>query len=209
MGGLIEVFTILFVTMGPLKVSLVFAEVCKEFDPKQRIKIAVRAVLFAGTIGLLFILAGKILMELFHFSLAALFIAGGLILLVFAIRLILGTGRNKYVDLEDPDFEPTHVSVYPLAVPLIASPMGIVMLTSASAANSDSLNILLLIAAVLLVVMLIDLVILSLVATGLRFIHPQLVNAAERILGLLLAALAVQSIINGLIALGVLESLAH
>jgi multiple antibiotic resistance protein len=209
MGGLIEVFTILFVTMGPLKVSLVFAEVCKEFDPKQRIKIAVRAVLFAGTIGLLFILAGKILMELFHFSLAALFIAGGLILLVFAIRLILGTGRNKYVDLEDPDFEPTHVSVYPLAVPLIASPMGIVMLTSASAANSDSLNILLLIAAVLLVVMLIDLVILSLVATGLRFIHPQLVNAAERILGLLLAALAVQSIINGLIALGVLESVAH
>ena len=209
MGGLIEVFTILFVTMGPLKVSLVFAEVCKEFDPKQRIKIAVRAILFAGTIGLLFILAGKILMELFHFSLAALFIAGGLILLVFAIRLILGTGRNKYVDLEDPDFEPTHVSVYPLAVPLIASPMGIVMLTSASAANSDSLNILLLIAAVLLVVMLIDLVILSLVATGLRFIHPQLVNAAERILGLLLAALAVQSIINGLIALGVLESVAH
>ena len=83
--------------MGPLKVSLVFAEVCKEFDPKQRIKIAVRAVLFAGTIGLLFILAGKILMELFHFSLAALFIAGGLILLVFAIRLILNpdSGHKK------------------------------------------------------------------------------------------------------------------
>lgn len=209
MQNIIEVFTILIVTMGPLKVSLVFAEVCKDFDPNHRTKIAVRAVLIAGAIGLLFILAGKVLMELFHFSLAALFIAGGLILLVFAIRLILGTGENKYFDIEAPDFEPGHVAVYPLAVPLIASPMGIVMLTAASATNSDNLFLLLLIALVLLVVMLIDLVVLILVARGLHFIPPQIVNVAERILGLLLAALAVQSIINGLVALGVLKGVGH
>ncbi len=209
MQDVIEVFTILFVTMGPLKVSLVFAEVCKEFNPEQRTRIALRAVLIAAVIGLIFILAGKILMELFHFSLAALFIAGGLILFIFAIRLILGTGENKYYNITDPDFEPTHISVYPLAVPLMASPMGIVMLTAASAANSNNLRVLLLIGIVLLVVMLIDLAVLILVARGSQFIHPQIVNVAERILGLLLAALGVQSIINGLVALGVLQAGGH
>lgn len=207
MTNLINVFTLLFVTMGPLKVTLVFADLTGELEQIKRRKIAVKAVAIAALIGLIFILAGRFLMELFHFSVAALMLGGGVILFVFAVNLVLGDGHQSVNNQAGGDA--SDIAVFPLAMPLMASPIGIVTLTTASAVNADRPQVLLGIAALLLVVMLINLTVLLLVERVLHVIPRQALQAAERILGILLAALAVETILNGLRALGVLAASGH
>ena len=72
MPQFIDIFAMLFVTMGPFKVVLVYAQLTRALEPDIRRKIAIRAVLIAAIIGLLFIVAGKFMLDLFHFSPAAL-----------------------------------------------------------------------------------------------------------------------------------------
>jgi multiple antibiotic resistance protein len=204
MENLLDIFTVLFVAMGPLKVSMVFAETTARLAPDRRRAVAVRAVAIAAAIGLLFVFLGAFLMDLFHFSLAALLIAGGVILFVFAVRLVLASGEGEHYGGGGDDGG--NLAVYPLAVPLMASPLGMVMLTVASAANREKPGALIGIALIFLAVMVINFTVLALVGRFMHFIHPQLVKVAERILGILLAALGVQTIINGFVALGVLET---
>ena len=77
----LDFFMTLLITMGPIKVFLVYAQLTRNLEPAIRRKIAIKAVIVAGVVGLLFILAGKFLLDLFHFSTGALTIAGGLFFL--------------------------------------------------------------------------------------------------------------------------------
>lgn len=209
MATLIYAFTLLFVTMGPMKVTMVFADRAGGLDPHQRRRIAIRAVSIAAVIGLIFVLIGPFLMNLFHFSLPSLMLAGGTILFVFAIQLVLGEAGDTHQKELQPDEDLSHIAVYPLAVPLMASPVGLVSLTVASAINHNNPPALLVLAGMLLLVMAIDLCVLLLAGKVLKYIHPQIVQVAERILGILLAALGVETILNGLRALGVLAATGH
>ena len=71
--------------MGPLKVVLVYGETTRDLDPSARRRIAIKAVCVATIVGLLFILLGKFLLDLFHFSIGALTVAGGAILFIGGI----------------------------------------------------------------------------------------------------------------------------
>lgn len=90
------------------------------------------------------------------------------------------------------------IDVFPLAMPLIATPIGIVYLTIWSVTFDEAEVTLLIIALMMLLVMLINLGVLLLESRILKYIDPQAFGVAERILGILLAALAVQTILNGL-----------
>ena len=199
--GVIDIFATLFVVMGPFKVVLVYAELTAQMESAMRRRIAIQAVIVAFIIGLLFILGGGFLMNLFHFSVGALNIAGGIILFLFAANMVLsGGGENHYGDVKDP----TSIAIYPLAMPLMASPIGIVVLTTISATRSVTNEALLGVILVLLAVMIINLVILLLEGMILKYISPQAIGLAERVLGILLAALAVQTILNGAAELGII-----
>jgi multiple antibiotic resistance protein len=207
----LDVFFAILVTMGPLKVMLVYAQKTRDLSPKLRRRIAVKAVVVAALVGLLFIILGKFLLDLFHFSIGALQIAGGLILFVFAIGMVLAAGGESEHEAEGQDRDPTGIAVFPLAMPLMATPIGIVVLTMLSARFNDDIPTLIAIAVALVVVMVINLVVLLLEGPILRYIDPQAIGVAERILGILIAALAVQTILNGLQELGliVLKSAGH
>jgi multiple antibiotic resistance protein len=196
----------LFVTMGPFKVVLVYAELTRDLEPAVRRKIAFRAVVVAAIVGLLFIVLGKFLMDLFHFSLGALQIAGGLILFVFALTMVLGGGESEP---ESTDKDPEKIAAFPLAMPLMATPIGIVALTLLSATFNDDTIALVITSIVLLLVMVINLIILLTESRILKYIDAEAVGVAERILGILLAALAVQTVINGLIAIAALPAGGH
>ena len=208
MFKLIDIFAMLFVTMGPFKVVLVYAQLTRELDPATRRKIALRAVIIAFIVGMIFILAGKFLLDLFHFSPAALSIAGGIILFVFAINMVLAKGEDHSHD-EDPE-NPMSLAAFPLALPLMATPIGIVAVTTLSVTySSDNLALLLTILS-LAIVMLVNLVILMGESRILRHINPQAIGIAERILGILLAALAVQTVFSGIVEImAVLQKSAH
>ena len=200
----LDIFFAILITMGPLKVVLVYGKTTRDLPPEVRRKIALKAVSVATVVGLLFILMGKILLDIFHFSIAALTIAGGAILFIFAINMVLSSGSKEDISAEEKD--PTKIAIFPLAMPLIATPIGIVYLTILSVTFDAAGEKLLLIALMLLIVMLINLGVLLGESKILKYIDPDAFGIAERILGILLAALAVETILNGLRELGILAA---
>lgn len=198
----LDFFITLLIVMGPIKVFLVYAQLTRNLEPDLRRQIAIKAVIVAAVVGLVFILAGRFLLDLFHFSAGALTIAGGAILFVFALNMVLSSGGDfgSEAAVEDP----TDIAVYPLALPLIAQPIGIVVLTVASARFNDDWGTLALMAGLLLIVMVINLVVLLGESRIIKFINPQAIDVAERILGILLCALAVQAMLNGAAELGII-----
>ena len=196
---ILSVFTMIFVTMGPIKVLIVYAEKTASIAPPVRRRIAYKAVFIASAIGLLFVIAGKFLMELFKFSIGSLQIAGGLILLIFAIGMVLS--ESEHEEKEYSDREADGLAVYPFAMPLMASPMGIVVLTVYSVAADAANEQLIWLGVVFLVVMVINLVALLTEERVLNFISPEVLQVAERVLGILLAALSVQTIFKGMVEL--------
>ena len=101
--------------------------------------------------------------------------------------------------------EVERMAIYPLAMPLMASPMGIAVLTMVSASKNVTDEALLGLIIPLVAVMGVNLLALLLEDQIMDRIAPEFLQVAHRILGILLAALAVQSIHSGLVQLGALE----
>jgi multiple antibiotic resistance protein len=200
----LDVFFAILITMGPLKVVLVYGEATRNLEPDLRRRIAIKAVGIAAVVGLLFIILGKFLLDLFHFSIGALTIAGGAILFIFAVNMVLSGGGDSDHGANEKD--PTQIAVFPLAMPLMATPIGIVYLTILSVTFDEADVTLIVIALMLLLVMLINLIVLLLESRILNRIDPQAFGVAERVLGILLAAMAVQTIIHGLQELGLVAA---
>ena len=128
-------------------------------------------------------------------------IAGGAILFIVGIGMVLAKVEEEHTVA---DRHPTKIATYPLAMPMMATPVGIVVLTILSAQYSDDTTVLISLAVMLTIVMIINLLVLLFESSILKFISPDIINVAERILGLLLAALAVQTMLNGLVELGLI-----
>ena len=192
----VELFSMIFVTMGPIKVLVTFAEKSAKLDSALRRRIALKAVAAATVVGLLFVFFGSALMLVFKFSPVAMKLAGGLILLIYAIRSILAEGKS-HAKAYATDREAEQMAIYPLAVPLMASPMGLVTLTVASATPEITTDDIMILAGMLLVVMFINLIALLSVDRVIKFLPSDVLAVANRILSLLLAALAMQTLIDG------------
>ncbi len=204
MDNLIDIFFMLLATMGPIKVAIVFAEKTREMETAVRRRIAFKAVVVATVVGLLFIFAGSRLMNFFHFSIAALSLAGGLILLIFSIRMVLVEGHDNKHTEPYSEQDALAMAVYPFGVPMMASPVGIIVLTVISANRSLTNSDLAGVVAVFLAVMLINLIVLLVEGEVVKLIDRGILQVAERILGILLAALAMQMLILGLQELGLI-----
>ena len=88
---------------------LVYGKTTRTLGPKLRRNIAIKAVGVVAVVGLLFIVLGKFLLDLFHFSIAALTISGGAILFVFDINMVLSGGGTDDHGAEDKD--PTKIAI--------------------------------------------------------------------------------------------------
>jgi multiple antibiotic resistance protein len=120
--GIVDIVTILLVTIGPLKALIVYASLTAEADVDFRRQVAIRTVKTAAIVSLVFVLASEVLLSIFHVSLPALKIAGGIILLLFAIGTVMGGGHGD----EDEKPKGLSLAVYPLAIPMMATPQGLV-----------------------------------------------------------------------------------
>lgn len=117
--GLADIFIILLVTIGPLKATLVYATLTQDTDAAFKREVAIKTVFTAAIVIALFILAGEYILGIFHISLAALKIAGGLILLLFALGMVMGEDKKPEAAKEKPS---PGIAIYPLAMPLMATP---------------------------------------------------------------------------------------
>jgi multiple antibiotic resistance protein len=93
--GAVDIFTILLITIGPLKGMIIFAALTARADAAFRRKVAMRAVATATGIVLLFIVAGELILQVFHVTLPALKIAGGIILLLVALHMVMGNMADE------------------------------------------------------------------------------------------------------------------
>ena len=197
---------IMLVGMGPLKAMLVFMSMTEDADLQTTRRMAATAVATAagGAVGLLIL--GSALQALLHFSLGALSIGGGLILLILSVRMVLGEEEISTEGLGEKDLMEAAVS--PLAIPLILSPVGIVALVTFSAETKGVAGFLTML-AVIGAVALLDLVVLLLFGRLAHHASHAVITVALKLFSVLLAALAIQLALNGLADLGLIGVVAH
>jgi multiple antibiotic resistance protein len=200
-------FATFFATIGPLDVAAMYAALTSAVSRKRRRQMAVRGTLIAGSILLLFALVGDFLLAGLGISLAALRTGGGILLLLIGIDLVFArsSGSTSTTDEEEKEAQSKQdISVFPLATPLIAGPgtLGAVILLMANAEGEPMLQ-----AAVitsLVAILLVTLAMLILASGIQQFLGVTGMHVVTRIFGVLLSALAVQFIFDGIAASGLL-----
>ncbi|MGB3700310.1 MAG: MarC family protein [Anaerolineales bacterium] len=202
----LEIFVALFIGMGPIKVLLIFIAMTEGMDKSIRRKMAKRTAMIAGIIALGLFLLGAILQAILHFSIGSLTIFGGIILLVLGLGMVVGGGGSSTPGEAKKD--PMSLAVSPLAIPLTLNPVGIVILIVASVEIQD-LTTAALIIGMILVIALIDLGVLYSADWISKYLSHATVELLERVLGILLGALAIELIVVGLATLGIISTSGH
>lgn len=197
----------LFATVSPVDVSAIFAAITVNAGQRARRRMALRGVLIATVVLTIFALAGDWLLHMLGISLPALKTAGGVLLLMMGLDMVFArmSAANSPTELEQEEaLERDDVSVFPLALPLIAGPgtMGAVILLMAQAQGHLLSQISVYVA--LLIIMGITLMSL-LAATQLnRLLGVTGMQVITRVMGVLLCALAVQFVFDGIAGSGLL-----
>ncbi|MBT4890971.1 MAG: MarC family protein [Rhodospirillales bacterium] len=199
-------FTTYFATIAPLDIAAVFAALTHRTTPSQRISMAFKGTVIGACVLLFFAFFGEAVLRNFGISLPALRTAGGILLLLMAIDMVFARQSGGMTTTDEENQEALgkqDVSVFPIATPLIAGPgsIGATILLIANA-KGDQTHIFTIIAAMLSVVTLAFL--LMMVATH---VHKLLgvtgLQVISRVVGVLLAALAMQFIFDGISASGI------
>jgi multiple antibiotic resistance protein len=203
----IRAFTTFFATIGPVDVAALFAVLSASAAGKQRRSMALKGTLIATVLLLSFILFGAEVLRWMGISLPALRTAGGILLLLMAIDMVFarpsGMTSTTVAETTEAEHKPD-ISVFPLATPLIAGPgaLGAAVLLTAEAQADWVLEVLVI--AALLAVMAITLALLLIAAQLHRFLGVTGQNVISRVVGVLLAALAVQFLFDGVRTSGLL-----
>lgn len=196
----LSAFVTLFVVIDPPGCAPIYASLSHGADALQRRSMAIRAVVIATSILLVFALWGKQLLGVLGIDLNSFRIAGGIMLFLIAMDMVFEKRTQRREDraqkiVETPEVE--DVSVFPMAMPMIAGPGSIatVMLMMSRADGAVQRVVVLAAMASVLLLMLI-----SLLAAGplMKLLGQKIEAVITRLLGVLLAALAAQFVIDGL-----------
>ena len=184
----------LIVVVNPIGVVPLFIAVAGQKSTAARQRIAGQAIIIAALILLAFIAIGQILLEALGVDLASFRIAGGLVLLVIALRMVLEEPRSAV--MSNPVHE--NVAVFPLAMPFIAGPgaiLAVVLLT-----DNNVYTVWQQVETAVLLLFVLALTYGCLMGAELiqRLLGITGANVVSRIMGLILAALAVQSMLDGM-----------
>ncbi|MCX5578786.1 MarC family protein [Kaistia terrae] len=199
--GLADVLLILFITIGPLKAAVVYAKLTGQADREFQRAVAFKTVLVSTIVTLVFVFFGQNLLGIFHVSLPALKIAGGLILLLFALDMVIGEHKDAATD-GPPSLD---IAIYPLAMPLMATPQGLVAITTI-VAETETFGQKLIIAAMVLAIMAVNLAILLSAGKLMRGGASGVMVVVSKVVGILLAALAIQLMISSFKDLGLISA---
>jgi len=190
-----------FAVIGPLDVAAMFAVLTANQTAQQKRSIAIRGSLISTVILVAFALIGEYLLAGLGISLAALRAAGGILLLLIAIDMVFArsSGGTSTTDEEEQEaISKADISVFPLATPLIAGPgaMGAAILLMANQEGDVTGQVIII--ASLLAILLLTFVSLLLAGKIQQLFGVTGMHVITRIMGVLLSALAVQFIFDGI-----------
>ncbi|WP_294261015.1 MarC family protein [uncultured Sphingomonas sp.] len=191
-----------FVIIDPPGCAPIYAGLTTGATPVQRRSMAVRAVLIAGGILIGFALFGEDLLRSLHVSLDAFKIAGGIMLFLIALEMVFEKRTQRREDraqkiIETPEVE--DVAAFPMAMPMIAGP-GSIASVMLMMSRTQGLAASLVVLAALFTILLVTLAALIAAGPMMRLLGTRIEAVITRLLGVLLAALATQFILDGLAA---------
>ena len=202
-----DIFLLLLIGMGP-KIALVpFLELTKDMDAGTQKAIANKMVRTALSTALMLVVLGWFLMRLLHFTPGAANIAGGIVLLLLALNMLVSPGKTDHHD-KASGRDPMKMAVYPLAVPYLLNPAGIAALVIASD-DVDSVLMGVILVGVVLLVGAIDFAVFRNMDKLSKHLDPSRLAITEAVFGVLLAALAVQLMVDGMAVLGIFDLVPH
>ncbi|MCB2089596.1 MAG: MarC family protein [Sphingomonadaceae bacterium] len=200
----LSAFVTLFVVIDPPGCAPIYAGLTHDASPQQRRAMALRATFIAAIILVIFALFGQDLLGALHIELDSFRIAGGIMLFLIALEMVfekrtqrreeraekLSAQHDKTPEVED-------VSVFPMAMPMLAGPgaiAAVMLLQNEAEGTEESLVVLAALGTVLL------LTAIALIAAGplIRLLGDRVEAVITRLLGVLLAALAIQYVIDGI-----------
>ncbi|WP_067144766.1 MarC family protein [Pseudotamlana agarivorans] len=186
----------IFAVIDPIGSIPVYLEATKELDISKKKKVAIRATMIAFFILLFFIIIGQLILEGMSVSLDAFQISGGVILFLFALTMIFGDGKPEQEKSGITDYK--HVTIFPIAIPSIASPgaiMAVVLLTDNHLYTIQQQTITTFLVLVIIAVT-------CLILLGANHLQKRIgdygITVISKIMGLILAAYAVQNILTGI-----------
>ena len=197
MEHLIQSFVVLWVVIDPIGSVPVFLSATSKLNKKESKVTAFRAVLYAALILLFFLVLGQIILEAMDISMSAFQIAGGLVLLYFGFTMIFGESKpESEMSMKENKVD---VAIFPMAVPSLASPgamMAIVLLT-----ENDTFSLMsqFTTAIIMIIVLLISWGLLLAAGKIQKVIGNSGAAIVSRVMGLILSAVAVDSVLKGLV----------
>jgi multiple antibiotic resistance protein len=208
---IVTTFLAIFIVVDPFGIVPFFISLTAGFDARRRRATILKAGAIAFVVLLLFILAGSAILRFLGIQPGSFYIAGGILLFLVSIDLLFGKpGRTKTPPQEpgavaQPQTERDDVSIFPLAVPMLAGPGTIttILLYVSAGRGAGEIGVLTACVAVALACAMLT---MSLSAAFLRVLGRTGVSVIERIMGIVLAGLSVQFVYDGIVRLGVVGS---
>ncbi|WP_298557613.1 MarC family protein [uncultured Aliiroseovarius sp.] len=190
-------FVTLFVVMDPIGISPLFMALTQGMSTAKRRAVAIRACLIAGVLLTLFAFLGEGVLGFLGISMPAFRIAGGILLLLTALDMLFERRTQRRKDQSEETESDDDPSVFPLAMPLIAGP-GSIATVILLAGQGDGLEGVGLALVVMSLVLVIAFVLFNAAPLLERILRETGIKVVTRLLGMLLAALAVQFVLEGL-----------
>ena len=195
----ISAFVTLFVVIDPPGCAPIYASLTKDATAAHRRSMAIRATIIAGLILLFFAFFGEKLLAALHIDLDSFRIAGGIMLFMIAIDMVFEKRterREKRAEEVIASHEVEDVSVFPMAMPMLAGP-GSIASVMLLVSQNDGIERAMVIVGALVSVLLLTMAALIGAGPLMRILGAKTEAVVTRLLGVLLAALAAQFVIDG------------
>ncbi len=196
----LSAFAILFVIIDPPGCAPIFATLTKGTSRAHQKEMAVKSVLVASVILIGFVFGGEFVFSKLGISLDALRIAGGIMLFIIGLNMVFEkrteSREERAEDILEETEDPEDISVFPMGIPMIAGPgtmASLLLMTS----EQDSIYGILTILSALIVVLIITFATFWIAGLLMKLMGKSFTNVLTRVLGVLLATLAAQFIIDG------------
>lgn len=196
----VDSLIIMLVVVDPVGIAPLFVALTQGESEAVRRRTAIRGTFIAGGILVVFVLVGDTLLNALGIGMPAFQIAGGALLFLLAVEMVFArhSGVRSTTAREQREAEARKdISVFPLAIPLIAGPGALTSVLLMVGEQGDDPVVIGSVLAVIVVVLLITLASLLFSARIMAFMGETGANVVSRVLGVILAALAVQFVLNG------------
>ena len=193
----IQAFVLYFVVIDPIGNTPIFMSITQSQNGGEKYQTAIEGVIIATIVLILFSIIGQFLLSYLNISLESFRIAGGIILFLISIEMLFNKRQQRKEQIINHTKD--KISVFPLAIPILAGPAAITSVIVIATKYQGSIILQSVSLLGLLIVMIITLLMFLLLAKSDKFLNKNITNIISRVIAIILAALSIQYIIDGLL----------